>query len=725
MATLVLAAVGTAIGGPIGGAIGAIFGQSVDSRVFAPKARHGPRLGDLSVQTSSYGTQIPKIFGRMRVAGTVIWATDIKEDRTKSSGGKGQPKTVTYSYSASFAVVLSGRPIRAVRRMWADGKLLRGAAGDFKSRTKYRLYLGSESQMVDPIIASMEGMGNAPAHRGTAYAVFEDFELADYGNRIPSITFELEAEEGPVTIGAVAAELSEGDILDGITPAVGGYAASGDSVRGAVEALSEVVPLSLCETEEGMVLTTAADAPLLLPTEAINAVGNGAGGRTEISRRAAGAIPAEVSVSYYDPDRDYQTGLQRAGRAGASLRAERLSVPAALIADAAKAFAERRLAYLWAARETGKLNLGWRHSDLRAGQYVRLSGRTGTWRVSRWSLDRMVVELEIARIPGAAAPAEPFAHPGRPTPQPDLLHGGTKLLLLDLPPTGDEVLSAPRIVAAAAGAEQGWRQAALTASLDGGTWQPQGSTAAPATMGVSLTVLGPSGSALIDRAGTVEVELLNESMWLEGRSDPALAMGENAAMLGDELIQFGEAEPLGNRRFRLKRLLRGRQGTEWAAALHHAGEPFVLLEQERLAPLEGKVAAVGGELRMMASSIGDSDPPPLASLRIEGRALQPPSPVQLRAVRETNGDVGISWTRRSRSGWSWPSGADTPLGEEVECYELLLSGNGSDRRMVLSQPGYVYTSSQQAVDSQTGPLLIRVSQLGTHARSRVASISIN
>ncbi len=90
MATLVLTAVGTAIGGPIGGAIGAMIGQTVDQNVlFKPKGRDGPRLTELSVQTSSYGTQIPKLFGTMRVAGSVIWATDLIEHRGRLLPGLG------------------------------------------------------------------------------------------------------------------------------------------------------------------------------------------------------------------------------------------------------------------------------------------------------------------------------------------------------------------------------------------------------------------------------------------------------------------------------------------------------------------------------------------------------------------------------------------------------------------------------------------------------------
>jgi len=256
MATLILTAVGTAIGGPIGGALGAIAGQAVDQRLFAPKARQGPRLGDLSVQTSSYGVQIPRLYGTMRVAGTVIWATDLVETRSTTGHGKGQPKTVTYSYSASFAVALSGRPIRGVRRIWADGRLLRGAAGDFKSATGYRLYRGDEDQAVDPLVASAEGAGQAPAFRGLAYALFEDFQLEDYGNRIPSLTFEVEADDGPIPIGEIAADLTGRLVTGAATPAPVGYAATGDSVRDAIAALADVVPLSLADDGSGLRLAT-------------------------------------------------------------------------------------------------------------------------------------------------------------------------------------------------------------------------------------------------------------------------------------------------------------------------------------------------------------------------------------------------------------------------------------------------------------------------------------
>ena len=91
MATLVLTAVGTTLGGPLGGALGSLVGQSIDQQLFGPGMRKGPRLGDLSVQTSSYGSPIPRVYGTMRVAGTVVWATDLQEEEAIEGAARAVP----------------------------------------------------------------------------------------------------------------------------------------------------------------------------------------------------------------------------------------------------------------------------------------------------------------------------------------------------------------------------------------------------------------------------------------------------------------------------------------------------------------------------------------------------------------------------------------------------------------------------------------------------------
>ncbi len=108
MATLVLSTVGTALGGPVGGAIGSLIGQSIDQQIFVLPKRKGRGSAISRSRRLHTATQIPRIYGTMRIAGSVVWATDLVES-SETSGAKGQPD-VTYSYSVSMAVALSSRP---------------------------------------------------------------------------------------------------------------------------------------------------------------------------------------------------------------------------------------------------------------------------------------------------------------------------------------------------------------------------------------------------------------------------------------------------------------------------------------------------------------------------------------------------------------------------------------------------------------------------------------
>src|SRR3546814_17592095 len=109
-------------------------------------------------------------------------------------------------------------------------------AGDFKTELgAFRLFTGDPDQDADQLMASAEGAARTPAHRGFSYVVFEDLQLADYGNRIPSLTFEVFADEGEVGIAAIADALSGGKLTGTGTPSVMGFVASGQCVADAVE----------------------------------------------------------------------------------------------------------------------------------------------------------------------------------------------------------------------------------------------------------------------------------------------------------------------------------------------------------------------------------------------------------------------------------------------------------------------------------------------------------
>lgn len=204
MATLILAAVGSAVGEFIAGPLGAIAGQALGGLAGAflqPRASAntrveiGPRLSKVTGLTSMEGAPVPRVYGRARIGGQMIWATRLLEQTNVAyipgSGGKATAPArpaqvnVSYSYYANFAVGLCEGPIAFVRRVWADGQEL-----DLTTVTM-RVYTGGEDQEPDPLIVAKEGGDVTPAYRGLAYVVFERMPLVAFGNRIPQLSFEV------------------------------------------------------------------------------------------------------------------------------------------------------------------------------------------------------------------------------------------------------------------------------------------------------------------------------------------------------------------------------------------------------------------------------------------------------------------------------------------------------------------------------------------------------
>jgi hypothetical protein len=199
MASLVLGVAGGVAGfvlsggNPIAAQIGFSLGAAAGGILFPPKGPDGPRLHDLSVQSSAYGQAIPIPYGTDRIAGNIIWAQKIQE-HANEQGGKGGPTYTTYSYTCTFASAICAGPIAGILRIWADGLLIydrrptsTGQERGFKA-SSFKLYLGTEDQLPDPTIQALQG--DTPAYRGLAYIVFTDLQLEKFGNRIPSLTFE-------------------------------------------------------------------------------------------------------------------------------------------------------------------------------------------------------------------------------------------------------------------------------------------------------------------------------------------------------------------------------------------------------------------------------------------------------------------------------------------------------------------------------------------------------
>ncbi|MCY4336263.1 MAG: glycoside hydrolase TIM-barrel-like domain-containing protein, partial [Litoreibacter sp.] len=237
MATILLSAAGAAVGGFVGGgalglssavigrAIGATIGQAIDQRLMGSGSQvvETGKLDRMRIMGASEGGAVPRVFGRARVPGNVIWTSNYRETVTTTQsggGGKGAPKGPTvnsYSYSISLAIALCQGEIGRVGRIWADGKLIR------KDDFNIQVYRGGEEQLPDPLMVSIEGAQNVPAYRGLAYVVFENLQLGDFGNRVPQFTFEVVRATKPEAFDGAT---SLADIVRGVAllPGSGEYA---------------------------------------------------------------------------------------------------------------------------------------------------------------------------------------------------------------------------------------------------------------------------------------------------------------------------------------------------------------------------------------------------------------------------------------------------------------------------------------------------------------------
>ena len=234
MATILFSAAGAAVGGSIGGtlaglssvavgrAVGATLGRVVDQKILGSggQAVESGKVDRFRLTSAGEGDPITQLYGRLRIGGQVIWASDFEEVTTTSGGGKGggsKPETTEYSYSVNVAIALCEGEITRVGRIWADGEEV---SRDDLSIT---VYTGSADQQPDPLMEAIEGPGMVPAYRGTAYVVMEALALQQFGNRVPQFSFEVIR---PEQRGAEAATHALSYGIEGVAliPGTGEYA---------------------------------------------------------------------------------------------------------------------------------------------------------------------------------------------------------------------------------------------------------------------------------------------------------------------------------------------------------------------------------------------------------------------------------------------------------------------------------------------------------------------
>lgn len=503
--------------------------------------------------------------------------------------------------------------------------------------------------------------------------MFEGLQLEEFGNRIPTLTFEVIADDGELSLATMCA-----DVVGEIDAAVPLPGLVGLSCEGPIgELLTQLEPAYPMDCEAGGALLTIAPErlqaePVQLGEAAISAGDGDFGAGTGHTRRRASPGGARADLlRYYDIDRDFQPGTQRAPGRPEPGEPRTIELPAALAAGDAR----RLIAGAARRSRLGRETLSWRTAELDPrigpGSVVAVPGNPGRWRVEEWEWRAQGVELALTRLPGyALAAASPAGGaPGRLNPPIDAVAAPTVLAAFELPWDGDGAGDRPRLFAAGSSGGAGWKGAALYVDRGDGQLLPLDATGrARAVIGMTIDALPPASPLLLDRSSAVLVRLAGTDLSLTGADTASLALARNLALIGDELIQFGSAVPLGAGLWRLGHLLRGRGGTERAIDRHGPDEGFVLLGSGMTA-LDPAIVGTAPGARIAA--LGLADPIPVTSaIACRGVTQRPLCPVHPRCRTDGDGALALAWTRRARGAWSWSDSVEVPLHEETEAYEV-------------------------------------------------------
>jgi hypothetical protein len=217
---LILGTIGSIIGGSTalgvtGAALGYAAGSFLATILKPTKGPNvvGPRLEDLSLQTSSTAAKLPRAYGTVAHRGNMIWAkgnslTEVSNTTTKKKKVLGftvaKQTTTTFEYfltcAIAFCKVPANSEVRVVRVWVGENLVINNGSDDVatilvggKNAAQYfTFYYGTDDQQPDPLIAEDLGADLASGYPGIFYVVMKDFPLKDYLNSVSRAELKVE-----------------------------------------------------------------------------------------------------------------------------------------------------------------------------------------------------------------------------------------------------------------------------------------------------------------------------------------------------------------------------------------------------------------------------------------------------------------------------------------------------------------------------------------------------
>ena len=579
-----------------------------------------------------------------------------------------------------------------------------------------------------PLIESIEGSENTNNFRNIAYVLFEDLALDEYANRIPNLTFEVLGDEGgQISLQDMVLDLCNRANLKSVNvedldQMVEGYVISGTvKTRSVLEDLAAAYHFDIIGEGEGVLFKKLQrDTSLSISKNELISKPSSQPDIT-VSRAQDLELPKEISLSYIDPERDYQMGLQRAKRLKAGgLQVIQRRMPLVLEANAAKNISETHLDRAWKERDHVGFALPYKYSDLTPGDVVELPFKTGAKKIMIKNIELSNQGFECEGLSYGASFGSrniPADSGGIPSQKIEKL-ASSGAILMDMPTLNAEDVRVPLLFWGAYAGAGRWAGSALMISRDDGiSFEVLSLASEKMITGTAQNILGGGNSVTWDSSNEIKVLLQNTDMQLENATELEVLNGSNIAWIGGEIIQFQKAEKQDDGSYILSKLLRGRRGTEYLMSAHKAEESFILISS--LLPSASLLLSdVGGAAQYKIVTLGaDEDDGVPFTFHYQANSLKPFSPVSGVIKKMASGDIKISWIRRSRVGAQWLDAMDVPLGELYEKYEVDIIKDGQPvRTLMVNQSHLTYSLADQITDfgSARNTVTVHIHQLSDY-----------
>lgn len=423
-------------------------------------------------------------------------------------------------------------------------------------------------------------------------------------------------------------------------------------------------------------------------------------------------IPQTLHLNYYDVSGGMATSLQSSQRVGDPRAVGSMDLQTAVILSSDEAKRVVRIQHQVMVEDNkSQLSLTvtdkFLHLTVADVVFVPWGNKTYRCRIVQVDLDDGKQGLQLMQDRQTAYVSKAQGIPAyTPTPPPSAVVGATTVYPLDIHiiNDADDALGCYLAVGCVT---DNWKGALVEVSLDNGqSYFTSFTDTTSSVCGALDTPLGDHPKEYPDQVNTCQVTLLNPSDELEAASQAQMQNGSNLAIVGDELVQFGEAHETSTPgTWQLSYWFRGRKGTTPVA--HAAGERFVLLQREYLMFLPMQLSYVGRTITVRATSLNGTDADiTITSFTYTGQS-QVEYPVAYLSARRDGASGLLSWQGVGKLG----AGSSVAMGLYFSGYRVTLTDGTTTRTYTVADQAYTadlspftgdVTATVQAMNQLTG-----------------------